>query len=154
MAIRAWRSDQALAAALKSYPQDFIMWDQLYNKADDLAEEGEGILRAHESNVQRFVAEAYTINLDRHAGVVAVNVPSFYASDVGHALLKAYPDAPFAATWYRAADGLLNFSLRSENHRVDVSMVAGLWGGGGHRNAAGFKLDMVRGGGDFGVGAV
>ena len=34
----------------------------------------------------------------------------------------------------------MQFSLRSENRRVDVSGVATHFGGGGHRNAAGFTI--------------
>jgi bifunctional oligoribonuclease and PAP phosphatase NrnA len=39
-----------------------------------------------------------------------------------------------------ADDGRIGVSLRSKGTRYDVARVAALFGGGGHRNAAGFKL--------------
>lgn len=56
-----------------------------------------------------------------------------------HEMLSKYPDAPFTACWFRRADGQIQYSLRSEDSRLDVSEVAKSLGGGGHRNAAGFQ---------------
>lgn len=64
-------------------------------------------------------------------------------SEVGHALLEAYPEAPYSATVRDTPDGIV-YSLRSEDDREDVSQVArlmrerGALTGGGHRNASGF----------------
>lgn len=57
-------------------------------------------------------------------------------SAVGEALLRRFPDAPFAA--FVSGSGPFRVSLRSEDVRCDVSEVAQSFGGGGHRNAAGF----------------
>lgn len=38
-------------------------------------------------------------------------------------------------------DGRISVSMRSKGDRLDVASVARLFGGGGHRNAAGFKID-------------
>ena len=70
--------------------------------------------------------------------IPSVNCGKIYASDVGHALLKAFPDAPFAMAWCEEA-GVRYVSLRSEDSRRDVSEIARTYGGGGHRNAAGFR---------------
>ena len=40
---------------------------------------------------------------------------------------------------FRSAEGR-TFSLRSEEGGEDVSEIAGLFGGGGHKHAAGFQL--------------
>lgn len=39
-----------------------------------------------------------------------------------------------------AENGLVSVSLRSKGHECDVAQVAASFGGGGHRNAAGFKI--------------
>ena len=126
------------SAALRTYPMTFETWDQLASRPDVLVEEGEGILRAHNANIQKFMGDAYTDTLDGHV-VPIVNVPYHYASDTAHELLKKFPDAPFAACWFRRGDGMVQWSLRSEDHRLDVSEIAKHYGGGGHRNAAGFQ---------------
>lgn len=42
---------------------------------------------------------------------------------------------------YETADGKLKGSLRTERNDVDVSAVAGLFGGGGHKRASGFSIE-------------
>lgn len=69
---------------------------------------------------------------------IMVNCPPMFASEVGHALLDKNPDAPFAAT-YCDGRGKRMWSLRSRDDREDVSAIAASFGGGGHRNAAGFS---------------
>ena len=63
-----------------------------------------------------------------------------YSSDLAHELLKRHPDAPFAAVRCFERDQEI-WSLRSEDHRQDVRVIAEHMGGGGHRNAAGFQIE-------------
>jgi nanoRNase/pAp phosphatase (c-di-AMP/oligoRNAs hydrolase) len=52
-------------------------------------------------------------------------------------------------SWWQRADGKFQYSLRSRNHlkegddSFDVSELAKLMGGGGHKNAAGFESDHM-----------
>lgn len=126
------------SAALRTYPMEFAVWDEIARDTDKLVEEGKGILRAHRANIQKFLADAYQADVGGHT-VPVVNVPYHYASDTANELLKKFPDAPFAAAWFRRGDGMIQYSLRSEDQRIDVSQVAADLGGGGHRNAAGFQ---------------
>lgn len=126
------------SAALRTYPQDFKVWDEIANEPETLVAEGVSILRAHEANLEKIVAEAYMSLVGGHS-VPIVNAPYHYASDAASLLLAKYPNAPFAACWFRRGDGQIQWSLRSEDHREDVSAVAKAHGGGGHRNAAGFQ---------------
>jgi hypothetical protein len=126
------------SAALRTYPMDFAMWEAIAAHTDDLIPEGRTVLRAHQANIKKLVAEAYTADVGGF-DVPVVNAPYHYASDTAHELLQAFPDAPFAACWFRRADGKNQWSLRSEDSREDVSAVAKAKGGGGHRNAAGFE---------------
>lgn len=126
------------SAALRTYPMSFDAWDDIASNTERLIDEGKIILRAHRSNIQKIMGEAYIEEVGGY-NVPVVNAPYHYASDTAHELLSAYPDAPFAACWFRRSDGQIQWSLRSDNDRVDVSAVAKAMGGGGHRNAAGFQ---------------
>ncbi|UTC28426.1 single-stranded-DNA-specific exonuclease [Brevundimonas phage vB_BpoS-Gurke] len=71
--------------------------------------------------------------------VPVANLPYIYASEGGNIMSKG---EPFAAIYFDAADGSRSFSLRSDKDdpsAVNVSLVAGEFGGGGHKNAAGFR---------------
>lgn len=87
----------------------------------------------------------FDIDGGRHAAsvpVVTLNGPTArYISDVGMALYRAYPEAPFVAI---VTDGH-KVSLRSDKDGADfsVNIIAEHFGGGGHRNAAGFTCETV-----------
>lgn len=127
------------SAALRTHKMEFKTWDGLVMRVPELVEAGETVLRAHNANIEKFLADAYQDYIGGNY-VPIVNVPYHYASDTAHALLSRFPDAPFAACWFRRGDGMVQYSLRSEDSRLDVSAVAKEFGGGGHRNAAGFQV--------------
>lgn len=134
----ALRDTREISAALKTYRQDFAEWSRFAADTGSLCNEGKAILRGHQKNVGEFCANTYTLKIDGHK-VPVVNVPYHYASDCAHELLQRNPDAPFAAAWFKRGDGVVQWSLRSEDSRQDVSEIAKKFGGGGHRNAAGFQ---------------
>lgn len=68
------------------------------------------------------------------------NCPAHLTSDVGHEL--ANQSGTFGLCWSMTKDGAVACSLRS-NGEYDVSAIAKLYGGGGHKNAAGFETDMA-----------
>ncbi len=145
-----WRFDlpgsKEHRAALRSYPMDFDMWDKLAGEEgadDDLIRQGRSILRFQDMQVEMICRKAYERKLGEHK-VPVVNTSVFW-SEVGHKLLKLYPDAPFVASYTDLPEGKRMWSLRSEDSREDVSKIAERLGramgekpGGGHRNAAGF----------------
>jgi len=55
-------------------------------------------------------------------------------------LMNAIPDSNAAILFYETEDGLIRASLRTEKENVDVSKIAKLFGGGGHKKAAGFTI--------------
>ncbi|GCA49285.1 DHHA1 domain protein [Sinorhizobium sp. KGO-5] len=126
------------SAALRTYPMQFEVWDGFAKDPQQLIAEGKIVLRAHQANIRKLLREAYMQEIAGHL-VPVVNAPYHYASDTAHELLAEHPDAPFAACWFRRGDGQLQWSLRSEDNRLDVSTIAKQFGGGGHRNAAGFQ---------------
>ena len=70
---------------------------------------------------------------------LALNTNALFASEAGHRL--AEQSGSFGLTWQLAADGEVKASLRSQGD-YDVATIAQRYGGGGHRNAAGFRLPL------------
>lgn len=128
-----------ISAALFSYPYDFETWTILAKDLDfdedGLISEGSAILRNHQKFTEELATNKFKINIGGH-NIWCVNVPYNYSSDMGHLLSKG---EPFAATVYYDKEGFV-YSLRSDNDGLDVSEIAKLYGGGGHKHAAGFKV--------------
>lgn len=128
-------------AWLTSFPYDLGVWDTLVEEFDregDTAAliQGRAILRKHDKDVAELVAlTKQRIVLSGH-DVPAANLPPTMASDAGHLLAAG---EPFAAVFWADEHGT-NFSLRSDENGLDVSTIAQLYGGGGHKHAAGFRL--------------
>ena len=108
--------------------------------------EGLAVLRAHEQNVQAVVKGAVRTMRFPYLGSdvnqkwgLAANCPPHLASDVGHSL--ATQSGTFGLLWYINKEGKCLCSLRS-NGDYDVSVIAKAFGGGGHKNAAGFEVDV------------
>jgi uncharacterized protein len=130
------------SAALASYPMTFEAWNGLYGRpmADILAE-GEAILRYQQQVVESLMdsEERAWFNVDGTLHRVPVMAcPGLLASVAGNTLLAKHPEAEFAAVYYRLPDGKRKWSVRSEDSRMSAREVAEAFGGGGHRNAAGF----------------
>lgn len=133
-----------VSAALRAYPMDFEVWDELNIKAilGDLAKEGEGILRFVQAEVGRIVDRAVLSDKAFPGYKVPIVNTTAFRSEVGEELLKRYPDSPFAATYMVRPDGKVVWSLRSRGD-FDVSEIAKARGGGGHKAAAGFTVDIA-----------
>lgn len=145
---------RAVCAAVQSYPMDFAVWDDWRSwrmGGFRLVAQGEAILRANRMTVEKLLKEVRFQHVGRHpVPVPTVNAPYQFSSEAGHAMLEAFPDAPFAATFFMRGDGFMQWSLRSEAEREDVSAIAKANGGGGHRNAAGFTQQTMLMGWDLG----
>lgn len=70
---------------------------------------------------------------------MAVNT-NIHMSEVGHEL--ANESGTFGLIWYLGSDNMAKVSLRS-NGDYDVSAIAKQFGGGGHKNAAGFSVPIT-----------
>lgn len=129
---------------LRSEPFDFDRWKEIAEDLDWVSDSREAIMaeayamqRFFDAKVSEIASFAKPRALCEHMPVV-VNCPPMFASEVGHEILDKHTDAPFAATWFEDGKKRM-WSLRSRDDRLDVSEVAKLFGGGGHRNAAGFS---------------
>ena len=94
------------------------------------------LVEQHMNIVRDLCKNKRIVGLDSYL-VALVNAPLQFASDVGNILAKEFE---VAAIYYDTGTGR-KFSLRSnaDNPKaVDVSQIAAKFGGGGHKNAAGF----------------
>lgn len=126
-------------AALRSYPLDFDLWDRFGAVADVvngtfLVQEGTAIRRAERQIVDNHLRHAREVEMDGHR-VLSVNATVLF-SEIAGELAKG---RPFGACYFDRQDGKRQWSLRSDEHGVDVSAIAKAHGGGGHVHAAGFE---------------
>lgn len=124
-------------AAMSSYPFDFGAWDEIATKCErgELIAEGAAIDRKHLRDIETLLKITKArISIMGHDVPVA-NLPVTMCSDAGNIMAKG---EPFAVTYYDGPDHR-HYSLRSTDEGLDVSKIAQAYGGGGHRNAAGFK---------------
>jgi uncharacterized protein len=141
-----WQRDGSAerTAAMMSYPYSYQQWRGWVDSADaavkELLREGAAINRFRGQMIERYKKRA-------HIGEVAgykvpiVNCPSEIASELVGLLSQGYP---FAAGYMDKGEKR-GWSLRSHGKDgADVSLIAASFGGGGHRNAAGFATKISR----------
>lgn len=73
---------------------------------------------------------------------LAINAPVLFASELGNRL--SGQSGGVGLTWQLADDREIKVSLRSQGSAFDVSAIAARYGGGGHPNAAGFRMPAPR----------
>lgn len=145
-----WRFQLAYSRAfslwLRSHRYDFALWDSLADQAENaigvVVTQACAIESFYDQKISEIVGTARWLPIN-NIPVPVANCTWAFASDVAHALLVKHPEAAFAATYYDRGDGSRTYSLRSEDERQDVSVHAKRYGGGGHRNAAGFEVPAI-----------
>jgi oligoribonuclease NrnB/cAMP/cGMP phosphodiesterase (DHH superfamily) len=129
-------------AAIGSHDRTFAIWDALAIRTpEDLAREGEPILRAQRIEIARALTTAHPITAgDRR--IEAVNAQQS-RSHLGHQLAKRAAFGEPIGLVYRVSGRTVDASIYSIGD-VDVSAIARRYGGGGHRNASGFSVSLRR----------
>jgi oligoribonuclease NrnB/cAMP/cGMP phosphodiesterase (DHH superfamily) len=131
---------RAIIAAAFSYDyNNLVIFDSMIGKEELLCIEGQILLRDQSSRVAKAVAGA----MERDGHWEANALPDI-TSELGNKLCStplSNGEMPtYAHIWFVAKD-MLNHSLRSIG-LFDVSKIASEKGGGGHRNAAGYREPM------------
>ncbi len=139
------KETRAFSLYLRSFPYDFDVWTGIADRIDSdpnlVIGEALSIERFYDQKLAEMLPTATLKSIGKWKDVPVAHAPYAFASDLAHELLKAYPHAPFAAVVVDAYGGR-TYSLRSEDSRQDVSEVARQFGGGGHRNASGFRVPV------------
>jgi oligoribonuclease NrnB/cAMP/cGMP phosphodiesterase (DHH superfamily) len=143
-------------AYIYSMPYNYGTWDQLYLTLQTNAvyvdspfvQAGAAILRHTSQQVKKavewsrstFLPTSGCDILGAHVKTRIVNT-SVLHSEIGNALCEQF-DIPFSVTWFQRPDKKFQYSLRSIGD-FDVSDIAKCYGGGGHKNAAGFVTERM-----------
>lgn len=119
----------------------FDNWDQLMAAAPHdlvaMTAQGAAIERKHRKDVAELVGTCRRRIVIADRLVWAASLPHTMASDAGELMSEG---EPFAAVYWDTAEHR-QFSLRSRGaDGADVALIAEGFGGGGHRNAAGFRV--------------
>lgn len=123
-------------ACIGSYPYDFETWSILSTSdLDDLITQGKAVLRAMDKHIATQLPLASLEYFAGYKDIPVLNCTYAISETIG-ALSEGHP---FAVGWFQRANGQYVYSLRSRSD-FDVSEVAKKFGGGGHKNAAGFTV--------------
>lgn len=133
-----------VVAAMYSYPQEFGTWNAIADMLEgderkELVDQGKAILRSNVKNYEQLVENGMQMGMVGGVRMPVVNAPWFMASEIGNMLAKMSP-TKIGATFWVNSKGEEVWSLRSLQDGPDVSEIAKRAGGGGHKNAAGFKV--------------
>lgn len=156
-----WRFElentREIQSCVFSYEYTFKNWNDLVEACQYIdsnkmmVAQGAAIERKHFKDISELVAVSKReMNIGGHV-VWVVNLPYTMASDACHSLCELPMIDPrdgrgllnppvFGASYYDTAKGR-TFSLRSIGE-FDVSEIAKKYGGGGHKNAAGFQMPI------------
>jgi oligoribonuclease NrnB/cAMP/cGMP phosphodiesterase (DHH superfamily) len=149
-----WRwkvpNSRAACANIFSHEYTFENWDMLANHLQSnrwqFFAEGLAIERKHHKDIAELVKKSVRTMTIGEYNVPAANLPYTMGSDAGHLMCGLVTDAEdpdtrprFAAYYWDGPDGR-TFGLRSLEDGADVSEIAKVYGGGGHKHAAGFRV--------------
>lgn len=134
-----WRfelpNSHAVSLALWAQPRTFEAWNRYLHDVKPLTEAGVAMQQYQAMLIEQMLRNV-TMRQIGGETVPVVNA-SVCFSEVGDALCKKFPDAPFAAYYFDRGDGIRQWGARSRGG-FDVSAVAKMLGGGGHAAAAGW----------------
>ena len=133
----------AMGLMLDTFDKNFETWGKLAEKLEDenarrkYIEQGKLIQKYEDKVIEDIVSSNKEIVVFEGHEIYAVNAPHFFASQMGNFLCKEKP--PLVIVWHWS-EGKIAVSLRSDGS-VDVSEIAKKYGGGGHKGAAGFRVN-------------
>lgn len=137
---------------------DFKVWDKVSTNIEPPFEYGSVAMMKTDQYVREVCKNVYFVDIRKRnitttdsppwpdfmfwKQIPIVNICQVDCSEVLHELCHRFPSAEFSLYWFKRQDGLYQYGLRSIGD-FDVSTVAKLFGGGGHKNAAGFQLPYL-----------
>lgn len=127
-------------AVVFSMEYTFENWCQLHAAdTQEMIAVGTALMRKHDKDVRELIKSAMQMQQIGGYLVPVLNCPYFFSSEAGHIMAEGHP---FAACYYDA-NGSRRYGLRSrQDTGIDVSEIAKRYGGGGHKNAAGFSIPI------------
>lgn len=140
-----WNWDLPKSHEINAYLMTLPFTIEAYSKLDNMnVDDAEALGVGALSQVEHYVEKAveqHQKGIFQGHSVAIVNALYTNISEVGNELAKL---ADVGIGYFERADGVMQFSLRSIGD-TDVSAMAQIYKGGGHRNAAGFQLNVPAG---------
>jgi oligoribonuclease NrnB/cAMP/cGMP phosphodiesterase (DHH superfamily) len=135
-----------IVAVIDSYDYSARHWDEIQKRLEDsigfssLLNEGSALLRYRDKKISEIIAKKHRIKIGDH--VIWSCNSSIYQSQICDILLGLEGEDITSCYYFDGSDYI--FSLRSKKDGgPDVSLIAGSYGGGGHKNASGMKLKKL-----------
>lgn len=136
------RSEAICKALHKRKMMNFEGFNLLMEDANleyELVAEGKILMEVDESLIAKALKYSRLYRFREYQVRIGIPPPGL-RSEFGHAMCLV-GDCDFSLTWqYSLEENEFWCSARSMDHLVDVSAIAKLFGGGGHRNASGFTI--------------
>lgn len=133
---------------IQSFPMTIENYDNLNREFENSGwqpayEGGKSINRYKHTMTQAICKNVKAISFGKNLEyIIPIVNTSLLFSEVGHELCVQFPEALFSAYYFdRLNDSVRQWGLRSVGD-FDVSAIAKQFGGGGHRNAAGFEVKL------------
>ncbi|PHQ81743.1 MAG: hypothetical protein COB66_01340 [Coxiella sp. (in: Bacteria)] len=151
---------KAINMYLRQLAKTFSAWDRAaadleqHDTRSRIVIAGNRLLAEHEKKVEFFGKETLPVTIAGHK-MLAATCPVEFTSAVGNYVAEKHqlPCLLFDMDEFTALGktlvgepGRFTFSLRSVGD-TDVSAIAKIFGGGGHKNAAGFEVSYIEAGG-------
>lgn len=129
-------NSKEVSAWVMAQPHLFEAWNSLLEEGLEIAIKLGCAIRIHIGHYcEHYLKHVRTGSIGMMKMAI-VNAPMFNVSDLLHTVCES-SGLP-ACAWWQRGDGKLQYSLRSIGD-TDVSEIARAFGGGGHKNAAGFE---------------
>jgi len=129
-----------ISAFIFSHEYTFEMWDKLMSAGQvellQMTAAGAAIERKHHKDIAELLKVCQRRMTIGGHDVPAASLPYTMGSDAGHIMAKG---EKFSACYWDTADNRI-FGLRSSEDGIDVSEIAKMYGGGGHKHASGFRV--------------
>lgn len=143
-----WRfklpNTREIQANVFSYEYTFENWDKLMAAGQlellQMTVAGAAIERKHHKDIKELLNVCQRTLCIAGYDVPVASLPYIFSSDAAHAMAKSHKDGTEFAACYWDTPTHRVFSLRSCDNGMDVSAIAEEYGGGGHKNAAGFRV--------------
>lgn len=127
-----------ICAALQTVPLTVEAWEIFLNRQmEEIVLMGTALVAAQKMEVAQYKKRSHLLVIGDYE-VFAVNAPASITSELTGELAVSQP---YAASYAFVDADVVVVSLRSDPNGLDVSEVAKRYGGGGHKHAAGFKVD-------------
>lgn len=108
---------------------------------DEYIETGKAMLLQRNAIIESSMPYVEVFTLIDGTPAMLVNSLHILASDTAEQIKKTFSMVEAYGT-YHLYGGFLSVSIRSDGEEVDVSKIAEQYGGGGHKAAAGFKINL------------